>query len=55
MRLIWYNKIMDRGVFMEREVRFIRLKLDIIFKRMFGTEENYDLLAALISALLGKH
>ena len=37
---------------MSKEVRVIRLKLDIIFKRMFGTEGNEDLLTALVAALL---
>ena len=30
----------------------VKLKLDVIFKRMFGDENNKDIIAALLSALL---
>ena len=30
----------------------VKLKLDVIFKRVFGDENNTDIIAALLSALL---
>lgn len=30
----------------------VKLKLDVIFKRMFGDEKNIDIITAMISALL---
>ena len=30
----------------------VKLKLDVIFKRVFGDENNKDIIAAMISALL---
>ena len=37
---------------MAREMRFARLKLDIIFKKMFGEEKNVDVLISFLSAML---
>ena len=37
---------------MNREERIVKLKLDVIFKRVFGNEKNTRIIAALISALL---
>ena len=37
---------------MNREERIVNLKLDIIFKRVFGNEKNTDIIAAFISDLL---
>ena len=37
---------------MNRDDRIVKLKLDVIFKRVFGNEKNTRLVAALISALL---
>ena len=30
----------------------VKLKLDVIFKRIFGDEKNSDIIAAMLSALL---
>lgn len=35
-----------------REAKIVKLKLDIIFKRIFGDEKNEDIIAAFISSLL---
>ena len=37
---------------MENGLPIVKLKLDVIFKRVFGDENNKDILAAMISALL---
>ena len=37
---------------MEKETRIVKLKLDIIFKRIFGNENNKNIIAAFISDLL---
>lgn len=37
---------------MNREERIVKLKLDVIFKRVFGNEENKDIIAAFLSAML---
>lgn len=37
---------------MERNRRIVRLKLDIIFKKMFGDEKNIDTLRSFLSAVL---
>lgn len=37
---------------MNREERIVNLKLDIIFKRVFGNEKNTDIIAVFISDLL---
>ena len=37
---------------MNSEAKIVKLKLDIIFKRIFGNQNNTDIIAAFISALL---
>ena len=37
---------------MNRETKIVKLKLDIIFKRIFGNEKNEDIIAAFVSDLL---
>ncbi|MGN0605543.1 MAG: PD-(D/E)XK nuclease family transposase [Oscillospiraceae bacterium] len=37
---------------MERETKIIKLKLDIIFKRIFGNEKNDKIITAFIEDLL---
>lgn len=37
---------------MGRGERIVMLKLDVIFKRVFGDENNKDIIAAFISDLL---
>ncbi len=37
---------------MYRDNSIVKLKLDVIFKRVFGSEENKDIIAAFISAML---
>ena len=37
---------------MNRDERIVKLKLDVIFKRVFGNENNKDIIAAFISDLL---
>ena len=37
---------------MNRETKIVKLKLDIIFKRIFGNEKNVDIIAAFVSDLL---
>ncbi len=37
---------------MNKDERIVKLKLDVIFKRVFGNEQNQDIIAAFISDLL---
>ncbi|GEM_PF-3082479 len=37
---------------MNKEEKIVMLKLDVIFKRVFGNESNKDIIAAFISDLL---
>ena len=37
---------------MNRDEKIVTLKLDIIFKRIFGNSNNQDIIAAFLSALL---
>lgn len=37
---------------MNKDERIVKLKLDVIFKRVFGNENNKDIIAAFLSALL---
>ena len=37
---------------MNRDEKIVKLKLDVIFKRVFGNENNADIIAAFLSALL---
>ena len=37
---------------MDMQQPIVKLKLDVIFKRVFGDEKNEDIIAAMISALL---
>ena len=37
---------------MNKDERIVKLKLDVIFKRVFGNEQNQDIIAAFISDML---
>ena len=37
---------------MNNEDKIVKLKLDVIFKRVFGDENDTDIIAAFVSALL---
>lgn len=37
---------------MSRDNMIVKLKLDVVFKRMFGDENNKDIIAAFVAALL---
>ena len=37
---------------MDKDTKIVKLKLDIIFKRVFGNEKNKDIIAAFLSDLL---
>ena len=37
---------------MDREAKIIKLKLDVIFKRVFGNEKNDKIIAAFVEDLL---
>lgn len=37
---------------MDRDLKIIKLKLDIIFKKVFGDEKNEDIIASFVSSLL---
>ena len=53
--MIYYNgrekvKALDMSVRGGHSI--VKLKLDVIFKRVFGDENNKDIIAAMLSALL---
>ena len=37
---------------MDKDYKIVKLKLDVIFKRVFGDENDTDIIAAFVSALL---
>ena len=37
---------------MDRDARIVKLKLDVIFKRIFGNEQNADIVSVLVADLL---
>lgn len=43
---------MDEFQGIDRSAKIVKLKLDIIFKKVFGDEKNEDIIAAFISSLL---
>ena len=43
---------MDGFQGIDRDAKIVKLKLDIIFKKVFGDEKNEDIIAAFISSLL---
>lgn len=45
----------EKCIFVENLIMILNPKVDLVFKKLFGSEENKDILMSLINAILPPH